>query len=69
MGWWSQDEDGHSFAQADEVDMVWGDSVADILDNALSLITEEFRVVFNRKPTDAELLAGMRFSLGGREGG
>ena len=65
MGWWSQDEQGHSFASAESGEMMWGDGPADILDNALDEIVKEFKREFDRRPTRAELLAGMKFSLGG----
>jgi hypothetical protein len=65
MGWWSQDEQGHSFAQAEGEDMLWGDEPADILDNAIDAITVSFQAAHGRRPTRSELLAGMKFSLGG----
>jgi hypothetical protein len=65
MGWWSQDEQGHSFASAEGEEMLWGDSCADILDNAIDEIVKEFKEAHDRRPTRAELLAGMKFSLGG----
>lgn len=60
MGWWHQDEEGHSFTG----EMLWGDSVADILDSAIAEITTEFLKREARKPTKSELRAGLEFSLG-----
>jgi len=65
MGWWSQDEQGHSFAQAEgPEEMMWGDGPADILDNAIDQIIKEFERDHDRRPTRQELLAGMKSSLG-----
>jgi len=61
MGWWHQDEEGHSFCG----EMLWGDSVADIMDNAIADITKEFSKEKQRTPTKDELRAGLEFSLGG----
>lgn len=70
MGWWTQDEEGHSFADAKgEGEMVWGDGPADALDNAIAEIVKEFETTYGRKPTKAEMRAGLEFSLGGEEVG
>lgn len=63
MGWWSQNEKGESF-EGDGA-LVWGDSCADAMDDALSKITAEFESEQGRKPTKEELAAGFRFSLRG----
>lgn len=70
MGWWSQDEKGHSFAQAreGEEEMMWGDPVADIMGDALAEITIEFEKAWARQPTPAEIRAGLEFSLRGQWG-
>ncbi len=69
MGWWTQDEEGHSFApHALGEEMMWGDSVADVLDSAIAAIAQEFEMQYQRRPTKAELRAGLEFSLGGVEG-
>lgn len=66
MGWWSTNEDGVSFISfSEEVEMVWGDSVADILDAAIDRIDKEFQSAWGRRATTEELVAGVRFSLGG----
>ena len=67
MGWWTQDEEGRSFAHAKKEELLWGDGPADIMDNALAAIKKEFEAEKGRKPTKAELLAGLKFSLGGME--
>jgi hypothetical protein len=68
MGWWTQNQQGHSFAQNEEgPEMVWGDGPADTLDSALRQITNEFQQAQGRNPTPEELHAGLEFSLGGPE--
>lgn len=63
MGWWSTDKHGHSFAKdPSDPEMVWGDSVADTLDAALNSIIKDFQNDWGRKPTMAELHAGLEFS-------
>ncbi len=60
MGYWKQGEDGHSFAEDSE--LVWGDSPADIMGAALEEIIKVFRRDWDRQPTQAELNAGLLFS-------
>lgn len=60
MGWWSHGKDGNSFSEDSE--MVWGDSVADIVDNAIMHVVAEFKHTWDRPPTLAELEAGFKFS-------
>jgi len=62
MGWWTQDSDGRSF---EEGCGVWGDGPADIMDSVLDKIETEFEHRWRRKPSIAEIEAGLRFSLGG----
>jgi hypothetical protein len=59
MGWWGQSTDGTSFAGED---LVWGDGPADIVDNALDKIAEEFRANWGRDPWREEILSGVNFS-------
>lgn len=68
MGWWRQDEKGHSFAPVDPPDMWWGDGPADVMDSAIAAIAEDFQRDQGRRPTKAEVRAGLEFSLGGTEG-
>ena len=63
MGWWIQDEEGHSFSG--DTGMLWGDGPADILDAALDKIVKEFQEKWGRPATQKELEAGFKFSLGG----
>ena len=63
MGWWEQNEQGRSFAQAETEIMVWGDGPADIIDNAVDSIDKEFMSTYGRKATKAELLACLSFSV------
>lgn len=65
MGWWTQDEEGHSFATADGEEMIWGDGPADLMGEAVASITQEFQQYEGRNPTKAELRAGLEFTLGG----
>lgn len=62
MGWWDTNKDGESFAKEPDVEMVWGDAPADILDDAIVKIVHTFQQALGRKPTIDELIAGMRFS-------
>jgi hypothetical protein len=63
MGWWNQNAKGESFAEDPMYDMVWGDSVADVMADALDEIRKEFREVWGREPSVLELEAGLNFSL------
>ena len=67
MGWWSQNELGQSFQEAQGDEMWWGDGPADIVDNALDAITEQFEAEQGRRPTKQELRAGFAFSLSAYE--
>lgn len=68
MGWWTQNEKGHSFAHhAGEDELMWGDGPADVMDSALAAIAEEFERGFGRRPKKAEVRAGLEFSLGDTE--
>lgn len=64
MGYWSTDAEGHSFATHDP-ELVWGDSPADIMDDALAQIVKVFKQDVGREPSKAEVIAGVKFSLGG----
>jgi hypothetical protein len=61
MGWWNQDNDGHSFAEGSN--MVWGDDPADVIGAALDSISSSFLADVGRLPTKAEIRAGLEFSL------
>lgn len=61
MGWWTATPDGGSFASSGN--LLWGDSVADIMDEALFKIVKEFQRDHGRKPTQPEVLSGLLFSL------
>jgi hypothetical protein len=65
MGWWEQDEEGNSFALGSG--MYWGDGPADIMGEAVQQIVAEFEAAMRRKPTLAEMKAGLLFSLGDYE--
>lgn len=61
MGYWKQNEQGHSLQC--EGDMIWGDQPADIMDLALQKIVSVFQQDWGRLPTEAEVKAGLLFSL------
>jgi hypothetical protein len=63
MGWWNQDKDGHSFAEGS--DLIWGDEPADAMGSALDSILNDFVRDVGRRPTRAEVHAGLDFSLRG----
>lgn len=71
MGWWKQDEQGHSFADAKSgVEMAWGDPPADVMSNALDEIVKCFTDPdsgLGRQPTRAEIRAGLEFDLAVRD--
>ena len=63
MGWWEQDEEGHSFAVGSG--MMWGDGPADVMGDAIHQVRLMFRDEGGREPTIGELRAGLEFSLRG----
>lgn len=63
MGYWEQDEQGHSFSSVAEGKMIWGDAPADIMGDALKQIIEVFKRDRGRAPTRDEVKAGLLFSL------
>jgi hypothetical protein len=67
MGWWTQNKQGHSFAINEDVEMYWGDAAADIMDNAIDEIVQQFELNWGRRPTKDEMRAGLEFSLGGSD--
>lgn len=60
MGYWSHGKDGHSFALDSE--LIWGDSPADIMGEAVKKVIAVFQRDWERQPTQAELDAGLLFS-------
>ena len=60
MGWWKQDDEGHSFAM--ESELRWGDGPADVMGPAIDEIIRHFEAKYDRKPTMDELKAGVMFS-------
>lgn len=64
MGYWSQNEQGASFADAENgEDMIWGDQPADVVDDALNRIVAVFMQDVGRVPSVSEVRAGIEFSL------
>jgi len=62
MGYWSTNSQGHSFADDEGGDMMWGDAPADAVDTALTEIIKAFRSDLGRAPSLEELKAGLLFS-------
>jgi hypothetical protein len=63
MGYWSTNEQGHSFTEAESgEDLIWGDQPADIIDAAISEIKAVFLHDIGRLPSVAEMRAGFAFS-------
>ena len=65
MGWWSTSESGVSFMG--DGSLVWGDSPADLMDDAIDSIKEIFVRDVGRLPSKTEIIAGVYFTLGGAE--
>jgi hypothetical protein len=63
--WWPITPNGSDFASSGN--LLWGDEVTDIMDEALNQIFLEFVEIQGRKPTQPELIAGLLFSLSGFE--
>lgn len=61
MSYWKQNEEGHSLQEQDA--LIWGDAPADIMGNALEKIISVFQRDRERLPTEAEVKAGLLFSL------
>jgi hypothetical protein len=69
MGWWSAGAHGGISGVLDEPseterEEYWGDSPADIMDDALARIVAEFEEAWGRKPYRSEIEKGLQFSLG-----
>lgn len=56
MGWWE--------IAPDNQPLVWGDGPGDVFDDAITEVEHLFLETWKRKPTPAELLAGLLFALG-----
>lgn len=63
MGYWNQDAEGHSLIP-EETGMIWGDEPADILGDAVDEIIKTFSRDVGRRPTKAEMFAGLKFVTG-----
>ena len=66
MGYWNQTADGASL-QPEPTGLIWGDRPADIFENAVDEVEQAFVADLGRKPTKAEIKAGLKFVLGGRD--
>lgn len=63
MGWWNAARSGASL-QMEETGLLWGDSPADVMDDAIAEIRMRFCEEVGREPTIGEIRAGVEFSLG-----
>lgn len=68
MGYWHTDAEGHSLLP-EPTGMVWGDTPADVMGNAIDEVVDAFQRDLGRPPTKAELEAGFKFSLAVYEDG
>lgn len=64
MGFWNASPEGHAL-QPEDTGLMWGDDPADIFDFAVLNIGDSFKRSLGRRPTKAELIAGLKYSLGG----
>ena len=62
MGYWNQTEEGHSLVR-ENTGLLWGDQPADAMGDALDRIIGFFKRDLGRLPTEAEVKAGLLFSL------
>lgn len=67
MGYWTTNKDGESFATNPGPEMIWGDAPADIMDQAIADINKAFLRDVGRNATTAEIIAGVKFSMGGKD--
>lgn len=66
MGWWriaSVGNPGISYSKPKNGDLVIGDSVADIMAEAVLKIGREYKKVYNRNPKKRELRACLNFIM------
>lgn len=61
MGWWQINSDGANF-DVRATGLIWGDELADIMDEAIDKIRSAYKREWQREITAAELHAGFRFS-------
>lgn len=62
MGYWRASATGESL-QVEDTGLIWGDRPADIMDQAIRDILDVFQEDRDRDPTEAEIRAGLLFSL------
>tara|TARA_B100000700_G_C14274361_1_gene503025 strand:- start:200 stop:448 length:249 start_codon:yes stop_codon:yes gene_type:complete len=62
MGWWSIADKGGGISALGNMGLVNGDSVADILGNAVEEVIKEYEKTWGRKPYVQELQAAWNFS-------
>ena len=65
MGWWTAGEGGESLLNPGSTELAWGDTPADIMDEAVDKIIAAFEDYLERNPTKTEIRAGLEFCLGG----
>lgn len=66
LGWWQIGTDGENM-DTRATGLLWGDELADILDDALDQIRAAYRKQWGRPITHAELEAGFHFQHRGEE--
>ena len=62
MGWWSVSDESGGISPFGNMGLYGGDSVADILDEAISKVVKEYEVAWGRKPYVEEIQAAWNFS-------
>ena len=62
MGWWSITDKSGGISTFGNMGLVNGDSVADILGNAVEEVIKEYEKTWGRKPYTQELQAAWNFS-------
>lgn len=65
MGYWAANPQGGLDLAGTGTERIWGDDPADILGDAFAAVARVFLRDVGRKPTEAELLAGAQFAIGG----
>jgi len=62
MGWWSITDESGGISPFGNMGLYGGDSVADILDDAIAKIIKEYEEAVGRKPYIQEVKAAWNFS-------
>lgn len=65
MGYWNSSADGSSL-HSEDTGIVWGDSPAEAMEDAIDKIVAIFLQDLDREPTKKELEAGLAFTIRGQ---